>query len=189
MPERMTPAMRAFGDALRAARAGRARLRRRVLAVGAAVAVLGSTIPFPPRPWLVWNASPSAPVGLYRVGAPQDIAAGDMVIARVPERWRALAAERRYIPHRVPLVKRVVAVPGDSVCALDRAIFINGFWTATRQLADVHGRAMPWWEGCTALRHGAVFLLMADPASFDGRYFGPTDRSDIVGRARLLWAR
>jgi len=35
-----------------------------------------------------------------------------------------------------------------------------------------------------------MFLLMArSPASFDGRYFGPTSRSDIVGKATLLWAR
>jgi type IV secretory pathway protease TraF len=33
-----------------------------------------------------------------------------------------------------------------------------------------------------------VFLLMADnPASFDGRYFGINEASDLVGPARLIW--
>jgi type IV secretory pathway protease TraF len=30
---------------------------------------------------------------------------------------------------------------------------------------------------------------MDAPASFDGRYFGVTEGRDIVGKARLLWAR
>lgn len=189
MSEPMSRAAREFGEALRAGRAAQSRLRKWVAAVGVLVVVLGSTVLFPPRPWLVWNASPSAPVGLYWIDRPRGIAVGDMVIARVPEPWRELAAERRYVPVRVPLVKRVAAAPGDSVCASGRSVFVNGAWAATRRLADGRGRAMPWWAGCTALRDGAMLLLMPDPASFDGRYFGPTERSDIVGRARLLWAR
>jgi len=40
------------------------------------------------------------------------------------------------------------------------------------------------------LRRGALFLLMADsPASFDGRYFGPTMPRLIVGKATPLWAK
>lgn len=110
-------------------------------------------------------------------------------VARVPQDLRALAAARRYIPANVPLVKQVAAVPGDEICARGSAIAINGAWAAARRARDARGRPMPWWEGCIVLRDGMVFLLMPDPASFDGRYFGPTSRSDIVGRARLLWAR
>ncbi len=112
-----------------------------------------------------------------------------MVIARVPARLRALADARRYIPANVPLVKRVAAGPGDTICGVGAAIFIDGRWAASRSLVDARRRAMPWWDGCTRLRGGEVFLLMDSPASFDGRYFGPTDRDDIIGRARLLWAR
>src|SRR3546814_19711190 len=47
--------------------------KRRILAApGIALALLGcgiaATIAVPPRPLLVWNASASAPMGLYRVG-------------------------------------------------------------------------------------------------------------------------
>lgn len=189
MREVMSRVAREFGDSLRTTRARRVRLRRRATAIGLLACMVGATIIMPPRPWLLWNASASAPIGLYRITAPHDMVAGDMVIARVPARWRALAAERRYVPANVPLVKRVVAAPGDNVCAWGWAIFVNGRWAATRSFVDAHGRAMPRWNGCTLLRDGAVFLLMDDAASFDGRYFGPTDRGDIVGRARLLWAR
>ena len=45
------------------------------------------------------------------------------------------------------------------------------------------------YPGCVRLRGDQRFLLMDAPASFDGRYFGVTEGTDIVGKARLLWAR
>ena len=139
---------------------------------------------------MLWNASASAPIGLYAVtpGAPVDV--GDMVIAKVPDRWRMMAAQRRYIPVNVPLVKRVAAAAGDEVCALGQEIFINGTWVVERRVADAGGRPMPWWSGCVRLRGGQLFLLMSNsPASFDGRYFGVTEGGLVVGKARLLWAK
>jgi len=153
------------------------------------VAVLLTSAAFPPTPHLVWNASASAPIGLYSV-APEGLAEpGDMVIARVPETFRRLAATRRYLPMNVPLVKRVAAAAGDEVCALEQEIFINGRWIAERRVTDGAGRAMPMWSGCVRLRGRQLFLLMDAAASFDGRYFGVTEGTDVVGKARLLWAR
>jgi conjugative transfer signal peptidase TraF len=178
-----------WGDTLRANRLARRRLRRRVAVIGALTVALAATIALPPRPLLVWNASASAPIGLYRVGG-TDLAPGDMVIARVPAEARDLAARRHYLPANVPLVKRVAAAPGDSVCAFGQGIFVNGRWVAERLVTDGSGRPMPWWSGCVTLRQGALFLLMTDsPASFDGRYFGPTESRDIIGKATLIWSR
>src|SRR3546814_9213321 len=84
----------------------------------------------------------------------------------------------------VPLVKRVAAVPGDTVCARGNAVFIDGNLRARRRLSDGQSRLMPWWQGCTTLRDGSLFLLNDNPASFDGRYIGPTQRGDIVGQDR-----
>jgi len=178
-----------WGEHLRAARSRRRRLARRSLAIGGLAILLATTIALPPRPRLVWNASASAPIGLYRVGG-ADIRSGDMVIAWAPAGARDLAAQRHYLPVNVPLVKRVSAEPGDAVCARDRDIFVNGRLIANRLARDGAGRLMPWWSGCVTLRHGSTLLLMTDnPASFDGRYFGPTARGDVVGKATLLWAR
>ncbi|BBE35271.1 S26 family signal peptidase [Sphingosinicella microcystinivorans] len=179
----------AWGDELRRARFARRRLIRRTGALAALIGLVGTTIAVPPAPRLIWNASASAPIGLYAVAPDAPPNAGDMVIAWVPESARRLAATRRYIPMNVPLVKRVAAVPGDTVCAIGDAVFIDGRRVAVRRAADRMGRAMPWWTGCRTLRGGDYFLLMdAAPASFDGRYFGITDRRDIIGTARLLWA-
>ena len=48
---------------------------------------------------------------------------------------------------------------------------------------------MPWWHGCHRLRPHEYFLLTDSPLSFDGRYFGITRGSEILGKARLLWPR
>jgi conjugative transfer signal peptidase TraF len=179
----------AWGDALRAAKLRRKELGRRIAIIATGVAVLLTSAAFPPTPRLVWNASASAPIGLYSI-APEGLAEpGDMVIARVPETFRRLAATRRYLPMNVPLVKRVAASTGDEVCALGQEIFVNGRWIAERRVTDGAGRAMPMWSGCVRLRGRQLFLLMDAAASFDGRYFGVTEGTDVVGKARLLWAR
>lgn len=188
MTDRHGSGLESWGDALRAQRLARRRLRRRAAVIGALVLAVAATTLLPPRPLLVWNASASAPVGLYTVGPASDLSTGDMVIARAPDAMRGLAARRHYLPANVPLVKRVAAEPGDTVCARQRDIFVNGTRVAERLTHDGAGRRMPWWEGCVTLRRGALLLLMAgSPASFDGRYFGPTARGDIIGKARLLW--
>jgi conjugative transfer signal peptidase TraF len=179
----------AWGDALRAAKTRRSRLCSRIAITGAGIAVLLASAAVPPAPRLVWNASASAPVGLYAVTPGASAEPGDMVVARVPGPFRRLAAERRYLPMNVPLVKRVAAYAGDEVCALGQEIFVNGRWTAERRLADGQGRSMPMWAGCIRLHGRQLFLLMDNPASFDGRYFGATEGRDIIGKARLLWRR
>jgi len=179
-----------FASGGRARRPGAARRRRRLWRCAAIISLafaLGLTIVNPPLPRLVWNVSASAPLGLYAVSPDAAIVAGDMVIARVPARWRDLAARRRYIPANVPLVKRVAAGPGDRVCAAGDRIRINGRVVAVQYRVDGRGRVMPRWRGCVTLSGGALFLLMDAPDSFDGRYFGPTASGDIIGRARLLW--
>lgn len=152
------------------------------------ILALGATSVTAPRPRLVWNASASAPIGLYAVGDAADLARGDIVIARLPDEFRMFAARRHYLPANVPLVKRVAAVPGDKVCAVGARIFVNGRLIGSSLARDGAGRVMPRWAGCVSLAEGRYFLLMAESgASFDGRYFGVSEASDIVGRARLLW--
>lgn len=179
----------AWGDALRAAKLRRKRLVRRGVAIAIISAIVLVPAVFPPAPRLVWNASESAPVGLYSVSPGTQSEVGDMVIARLPPIFRRLAAERRYLPENVPLVKRVAAAAGDEVCAFDRYIFVDGYFVAERRIFDSEGRRMPFWLGCLRLRGEQKLLLMDAPDSFDGRYFGVTEGSDVIGKAELLWAR
>ena len=182
-------ALRRVGDALRTDRARRRKRLHLASATATLVAALGLTIAIAPRPRLLWNASASAPIGLWHVVPDAPSKRGGMVIVRLAEPWRSLAARRRYLPANVPLIKRIAAEPGDRVCAIGADIIVEGARIATRRQHDGAGRAMPHWQGCQVLRDGATLLLMDDPASFDGRYFGPTARRDIIGRAYPLWLR
>ncbi len=178
----------AWGDALRAARSRRVMLRRRAVVVGGLVAILTATVAFPPVPRLVWNHSASAPIGLYLVSPRARLVPGDMVVAWPPEHARALAAHRHYLPAGVPLVKRIAGAAGDTICARGTIITLNGETLAKRLFADPSGRRLPFWDGCIRLRQGSYLLLMnLRPDSFDGRYFGPTQDDDILGKATPLW--
>jgi conjugative transfer signal peptidase TraF len=157
--------------------------------LGGLAAALSVTLVIRPVPLLVWNASASAPIGLYAVDPWATVAVGDQVIARLPLRWRTFADVRRYLPEAVPAVKRVAATDGDRVCARGRTVFVNGRAIALRLPRDGAGRPMPAWTGCFVLDPGHVFLLMPARGSFDGRYFGMTRRADILGRAIPLWTR
>lgn len=176
--------LRRLGRALRLA-------RRRIGPAGIAACVVGLlslAASGPARPRLVWNASASAPVGLYWVSAaPPRV--GDMVVAWAPGPARLLAARRHYLPANVPLVKRVAAMAGARICAAGDWITIDGRRAARRRRRDAAGRRLPVWTGCHILAAGELFLLMDNGASFDGRYFGVTPADHVVGRARLIWAR
>lgn len=141
-----------------------------------------------PTPRLVWNASESAPVGLYGVSPADRLGVGDLVLAWLPHDARVLAAERSYLPANTPGVKRVAALAGDVVCVRNGFVLINEGLAARALNADRKGRALtPWW-GCRALQPGEVLLLNdGSAASFDGRYFGPSRASDIIGKLVPLW--
>jgi conjugative transfer signal peptidase TraF len=159
------------------------------LAIVVCAGVIG-TLALRPRPLLMWNASASSPRGLYLVTSVASLRRGDMAVAWPPATARRLAAERHYLPAHVPLVKRVAAVAGDRVCATRARIRINGRVAAARRRADLSRRPMPRWSGCQKLTAGQVLLLgTAGPDSFDGRYFGPSEQAEIVGKARKLWPR
>jgi conjugative transfer signal peptidase TraF len=136
---------------------------------------------------LVWNASASAPIGLYAL-AGREAGRGDLALVRTPQSVRTLAATRGYLPANVPMVKRIVAADGDVVCARSSRIVINNKTVATRRTQDQERRLLPSWSGCHKLARDEVFLLMAQvPDSFDGRYFGPVQRASIIGKLVPLW--
>ena len=159
---------------------------KRLAALPLAVTLVGVSAIAHPRPYLVWNASASVAVGLYRVipGAPER---GDFVLVRIPKSIESLAAMRGYLPAGVPLIKRVAAVAGDDVCAFDGAIVVNGGIVARQRKVDRAGRSLPCWTECRELAQGEFFLLTNAPDSFDSRYFGPVSSAQVIERLAPLW--
>ncbi|EVT87450.1 S26 family signal peptidase [Pseudomonas aeruginosa] len=177
----------------------RSRLRARlVLASFASVglAALAWAAFVQPLPRLIYNPSDSVPVGWYRVdpqrhGAdslPRPLSVGSVVLTSLPPDVAALAAQRGYLPTRVPLLKRVGAVAPQHVCILGGQVRIDGVPVAVALPADRLGRPLPTLQLCRRLEPGELFLLsVTNPASFDSRYFGPVSASATIGVAHPVW--
>ena len=67
------------------------------IALGGLIAALLVTLVSRPMPLLVWNATLSAPIGLYAVDPWRPVEVGAMVVAWIPSRWRKFAEGRRYL--------------------------------------------------------------------------------------------
>src|SRR5258708_40188035 len=66
-------------------------------------------------PKLIWNASASAPIGLYTVRTAADLGVTDLVAVHAPEPLASFLKEREYLPRGVPLMKRIAGLPGQPV--------------------------------------------------------------------------
>jgi conjugative transfer signal peptidase TraF len=150
--------------------------------------VLLSTIGMKPVPQYLWNASGSVPIGLYRLRPTGRLAVTQLVAVQSPEPLATLLADRRYLPRGVPLLKRVLALSGQTVCRDQLAITVDKIEMGTAREHDGSGRLLPIWRGCHVIADGEVFLMNWQSAdSFDGRYFGLLPTSAIIGTAEPLW--
>ena len=181
----------------------RSRLRARIVLAGLAacgLAALAWASFVHPLPRLIYNPSDSVPVGWYRVDPlrhrpgspprplPPSLRVGSIVLASLPPDAAALAARRGYLPAGVPLLKRVGAVAPQEVCIVGGIVRIDGVLSAAVLRADRWGRPLPSWQQCRRLEPGELFLLsVTNPASFDGRYFGPVRASAVIGVAHPVW--
>ncbi|RUU16392.1 S26 family signal peptidase, partial [Mesorhizobium sp. Primo-B] len=140
------------------------------------------------RPSFIWNASASVPIGLYRVEPASRIDVADIAVVMLPEPLASFLAERQYLPHGVPLLKRVLALQGTTVCREGTATITHDVTVGLARERDSRGRSLPVWQGCRVIADGEVFLMNRDVAdSFDGRYFGPLPLTSIIGRAVPVW--
>ncbi|HEJ1596437.1 TPA: S26 family signal peptidase [Pseudomonas aeruginosa] len=187
------------GTALRPRSHARSRLRARIALAGLAacgLAALAWASFVHPLPRLTYNPSDSVAVGWYRVdplghgtgSLPRPLSVDSIVLTTLPPDAAALAAQRGYLPARVPLLKRVGATAPQHVCVFDALVWIDGVPVAAMRPADRLGRPLPSWPQCRQLRPGELFLLSStNPASFDSRYFGPVSTSAVIGVARPIW--
>lgn len=126
------------------------------------------------------------PTGLYVIHAQPAYKPGT-IVAYWPSREESdLLETRGYTGRSWPLIKRVAAISGETVCRDADRIEINSAFAATAFVSDDAGRPLPVWQGCTSLGRDDVFLLGDDDRSVDGRYFGMQDARRILGEARLV---
>ncbi|MBR1177059.1 S26 family signal peptidase [Bradyrhizobium sp. KB893862 SZCCT0404] len=163
------------------------RLKTLAATFGTAAALV-ATIVLDPLPLYIWNASASVPIGLYRLGPAEHFHVTELVAAQPPEPLATFLDLNGYLPVGVPMLKRVLALPGQTVCRSRLAISVDAIAVGEARDRDGRGRPLPKWQGCRVVGDGELFLMnWQSDDSLDGRYFGFLPASSVIGRAIPVW--
>jgi conjugative transfer signal peptidase TraF len=154
-----------------------------IAATGLLLSTIGGTTPF-----YVWNATDSVPLGLYRLHPVTTLSVPELVAVRPPDLLATFLDLNGYLPIGVPMLKRVLALPGQTVCRNDLSIAVDGIDVGEAHERDGRGRPLPVWHGCQIIADGDVFVMNWQSAdSLDSRYFGPLPASAVIGKAVPVW--
>ncbi|MDD7805590.1 MAG: conjugative transfer signal peptidase TraF [Endozoicomonas sp. (ex Botrylloides leachii)] len=136
------------------------------------------------------NNTASIPLGIYRLTEEKPVK-GDYVMFCPPKRpVFDMALKRGYIDAGFcsgqygHIMKRVLGVAGDHITVTPKAVTVNGHPIAnSAQMAvDLGNSPMPVYQQPDITLGSDQFLLMGEnPISFDARYFGLINRSQING--------
>jgi conjugative transfer signal peptidase TraF len=158
-------------------------LFKTMIATGLLLSTIGGTTPY-----YIWNASNSVPIGLYRVQPATRLTLTELVAVRPPDLLAAFLDLNGYLPIGVPMLKRVLALPGQTVCRNGLKIAVDGVDVGEARDRDERNRPLPVWHGCRVIAAGDVFVMNWQSAdSLDSRYFGPLPASAVIGRAVPVW--
>jgi conjugative transfer signal peptidase TraF len=160
-----------------------------ILMTFTAVALLLSTIG-EATPAYIWNASKSVPAGLYQLQPTGRLTITELVAVRPPEPLATFLDLNGYLPIGVPMLKRVLALPGQTVCRTGPTISVDGIDMGDALSRDSRGRPLPVWQGCRVVGADELFLMnWQSEDSLDGRYFGFVPNSSVIGKALPVWTR
>jgi conjugative transfer signal peptidase TraF len=132
------------------------------------------------------NASTSLPIGVYRTTSDSKA----RLVEFCPEEpFASLSVIRGYRKRgscpdgAEPLMKPIVAVPGDLIEISSAGIAVNGklLPNSSANSSDRNGRPLKHWPfGNSHVSSGTVWVISDfNPHSFDSRYFGPISRKAI----------
>src|SRR3546814_15867213 len=76
-----------------------------------------------------------------------------------PEPLADFMVERGYVGRDVPLLKRVVGLPGQRVCRTGHAVTVDGGEMGEALERDRIGRELHVWQRCRVIGVGQIFLL------------------------------
>jgi conjugative transfer signal peptidase TraF len=139
-------------------------------------------------PRYIWNASNSVPIGLYHVQPAIRLTVTQLVAVQPPDLLAAYLDLNGYLPIGVPMLKRVLALPGQTVCRNGLTVAVDGIDIGEARERDGRGRPLPAWHGCCVITEGDVFVMnWQSEDSLDGRYFGPLPASAVIGKAMPVW--
>lgn len=159
-----------------------------LVAMLASVGALAWTFGGAVLPLYLWNASASVPIGLYRLQSTDERYVSELVAVLPPEPLASYLEDGNYLPRGVPMLKHVLALPGQTVCRDGPVITIDKVAVGMARERDRRGQPLPIWQGCRVIARDSLFLMNSQSAdSLDGRYFGSMLTSAVIGRAYPVW--
>lgn len=128
--------------------------------------------------------SASMPKGIYFITPIKNIDRGDVVIFKPPSAIDTFLIQQKWVPRSGVLLKTVMAVPGDYVCKKNHWVWLDRKKTAyVFEYYEPH-KKLPNIPFCGALNPDQYLLMsVLNNKSFDGRYFGIINRTNLIGRA------
>ena len=139
--------------------------------------VIGSVLHFVCGKLLYCNMTNSAVRGLYAAAPNQNLARGDYVIVRLPEGIESLHVDAGF-----RLLKRVRGFPGESYTVDEEYLR-----THDDSYRIYHKDGLPQLEvGTYTIPDGTLLLLNDTDDSFDSRYLGAIESSQIDKKVFLL---
>jgi len=147
------------------------------------------------------NRSASLPFFVYKI-APfiqdTEVERGNCVLIDLSKLFNPVidsGVERGYVNLREPMLKRIGAIPGDTVVLMDGFLFINGKATkVTVASHDSYGGKLSMWPDLRfsvatplVLQPGEYWLVSDPERGFDSRYFGPVSESTFTHKARPVF--
>lgn len=170
--------------------------RRRRTAAAAAALLTTAAMHGSASLGLRFNWTLSAPVGVYReVAGPSR--RGDLALLCLPSGIESLGRARNYLSAgscgrgSSPVLKQVVALPGDEVEVQQNFIAVNGRMLDRSELHDVDSLGRPLAHvplGHRKVPDGEAWVLgIHRERSWDSRYFGPIPIESIIGRVEPLF--
>lgn len=122
-------------------------------------------------------------VYLWHPGLPAWPKVGEYIIARMPVTGLGVGARPGD-----RIVKRVMAIEGDTVKVESTELYINGSHTERLWLAkSIPGKKPGDFDRDITIGEGELFLMGSTKESFDSRYWGPIKREQILGSAIPLF--
>lgn len=142
---------------------------------------------------LIINISSSLSPGFY-IRATGSIEHGDIISFCLAKPSQTFGLQRGYLMSgqichgSVPLLKEVIAVPGDDVALSMTSIIVNGkVYSAVTDLVDSQNRKLFIFPRGTYLHTSGYWLFGNNSVkSWDSRYWGPVQSFQIISKMKPL---
>ena len=135
----------------------------------------------------VHQLTPSMPEGWYFTYPVSSYYRGDNVVFSPDKQTENYILARKWLPKDIPLLKKIVGIPGDFLCIKQQNVYINGELLGKVYEMDDKGNALPVFSFCGKIAKDEYFMQgVANAHSFDSRYYGLVNKAQIMSKAVKL---